>query len=226
MGRRWTWICQPRRSLRRMQYASTNALGFIGYQFGEAVLTTHGIYEPEQVSIEVHRTCPRLYCGDVSQDQWIDGRTEYVYRNSWSGLITVATSVNTWRGRFTGRCGVSTLDHLRSPEGQERLIRLLLRENSRAVLTTLGSRTDLEGRVLACQQLADVVGLCATAVSPPTYSYSGLLAAAHLCGPNAVVGYLCTGRDVTDEFATTMAAYIDEFQGYDLRPVLDDGDDD
>lgn len=212
-------------SLHRMQYASTNALGFIGYQFGEAVLSTHGIYEPEQVDIKGHGACPRLYCGDVSQDHWSNGQTEYVYRNPWSGLMTVATSVNTWRGRFNGRCGISTLDDLRSPEGQERLIRLLLRENSHVVLTMLGAQTGFKGRVLACRQLADLVGPSLVAVSPPTYTYSGLLAAAHLCGPNAVVSYLRTGLGAVDEFSTTLTAYIDEFKGYDLCPVLDDSDD-
>jgi hypothetical protein len=206
-------------SLTRMQYGCTNALGFVGYQFGEGVLTTHGVYAPELVPVgENGEACPRLYCGDVSTERWRGGRTELIYRNPWSGHVTVATHVNTWRGRFTGRYGISSLSDLKSPQGQERIVRVLLRSNSREILAGIGAAHPED----ACRLLVEVIpSLVIVHRDCPAFAYSGLLAAAHLCGPNAVVLLLKKGRDALDEFSTSMKAYIAKFQGFDMTKILE-----
>lgn len=212
-----------RSTLRRMQYASTNALGFIGYQFGEALLTTLGVYEPEQIVVPGEGRCPRLYCGDVPNECWRDGRTEHVYVNPWSGLTTVATDVNRWGGRFTGRCGVSSLDDLRTAAAQESILRVALRTNSGDIQQVLALAQSEEGRALACLRLpASCTDGRMLQGAPSTYFYSGLLAAAHLCGSNAVCELLRTGRDAADEFSTPMAAYVEEFAGYDMAALLNE----
>src|SRR5450755_1652514 len=47
--------------IRDMQYAATNALGFVGYQFGESALISTGYYRPEVVHQRDGRARKRAY---------------------------------------------------------------------------------------------------------------------------------------------------------------------
>jgi len=46
---------------------------------------------------------------------------------------------------------------------------------------------------------------------------SGMLAAAHLAGPNRVKRFLRKGKDFQDGFGTKMTSYLDQFSGYYLN---------
>ena len=53
-------------------------------------------------------------------------------------------------------------------------------------------------------------------IANQSYTLSGLLAAAHLCGTKGVFQFLSTGIGPQDEFGTSMLHYLDYFSGYAL----------
>lgn len=199
-----------------MQYAATNALGFIGgYQFGEALLAQYGFYEPERVAVGgIGASCPRFYCGDLDGTHWRGGCREQVHRNRWTGMMTVMTDVNLWRGRFTGLEGVDSLDALKTEEVQERLIRIVLRGYGRELLSGFGRGAT---PYHLCHALYEAYPDVRRPGLPPLSALSGLLAAAHLGGVNAVLALLNGRGSREDEFGTSMLSYINEFQGFDVR---------
>ncbi|MEM6752247.1 MAG: hypothetical protein AAF630_04585, partial [Cyanobacteria bacterium P01_C01_bin.38] len=47
---------------------------------------------------------------------------------------------------------------------------------------------------------------------------SGIIAAAHLKGPDKVVDLLVSGKVSQDPFGTSILAYLEEFGGYETTP--------
>jgi hypothetical protein len=197
--------------LREMQYRSINALGFVGYQIGESILVAHGYYQPvETVKFIADRPyqLPCFYAAALSDRYWMSGRTTAVIRLD-SGATVVSTDVNEWRGCFTGKAGLNSLSDLMQPYNQDRLIEELLIESHRelrAVRHDAKKPRDRSEHVLH----PDSRKLCNTR----SYTLSGLLAAAHLCGTQGVLQFLATGNTPQDEFGTSIQHYLEHFSGY------------
>jgi hypothetical protein len=185
--------------LRPMQYACTNALGFVGYQIGEQTLIDAGYYRPADVRRRAwFGFCRRYtshYVGAVPDDAWRNGRTEVLYRIPGSRRSIVATDVNRWDGTFTGKNGVGSLADLKDPVRQERVMRDLL-DSSFARM-----------RALFAQRRFDLDAV--------PYTWSGLLAAAHLRGAGAAVDFATNGTVSVDEFGTSIAGYVERFTGFE-----------
>jgi hypothetical protein len=177
-----------------MQYASTNALGFIGFQLGEQALIATGYYRARVVRRRGRwgfpRSCSSHYVGDVPDTAWRNGRREFLYSES-----ILATDVNRWEGVFTGKHGIHTLDDLKQPELQDHVMRDVLAHNDACM------------RALFAERRFDI------AASP--YTWPALLAAAHLRGPRATVDYVTRGIVSADEFGTPITDYLTRF----ARPV-------
>jgi len=194
-------------SLRQMQYAAINPLGFVGYQIGEAILAATGFYAPPRVERR-GEACDRYYVGSLPAGTWRDGRREAPVSLPGRGEI-VATDVNTWRGTFNGRYGIHSLDDLRSGPRQEYVIRDLMDFNRASIEAVLSQSGSSLARELSVPRSVPV-------------TMSGVLAAAHLCGAEAVVAYLHSGADAADEFGTRLSRYLAALGGYDT-PYFADG---
>jgi hypothetical protein len=185
--------------VRSMQFRAMNALGFIGYQFGEALLISTGHYRARRVRID-GRELDAYYSGSVAVSTWSGGRCEAVHRLPGTDTDIVATDVNRWDGSFTGKDGIASLADLKSVVGQERLIRRAM-AYAHAVM--------VDG--LSCSRLTLDEVLVRRGVT-----LSGTLAAAHLCGPFAVTAFLISGQDACDELGTSLSSYLGRFAGYEI----------
>jgi hypothetical protein len=187
----------------RMQYGCVNAFGFVGYQFGEAMLIDTGYYRAARVW---HEGAERdmYYVGSVETSAWRERRREVLHRLPGTTTDVVATDVNRWLGTFTGKDGVASLADLRQPAQQERVIRSELRHNYRCIAAALAKYQE---------PVSD-------ALHRSGATLSGVLAAAHLCGPFAVAAYLATGANTADEAGTPLTSYLARFAGYCLPSAL------
>lgn len=186
----------------RMQYRVVNALGFVGYQVGEAILITTGYYEPEHVPDNSDGvTLERYYAGAADTALWKNGHREARFQLGGTDKWIITTDVNCWQGTFTGKDGIRSFADLLQPEKQDLVMREILRTNYRCICDELETRDTSLQRVL--QTL-------------PTSTLSGTLAAAHLCGPYAVVEMFLSGNHAKDEFGTSMLQYLNDFAGYDI----------
>lgn len=191
-------------SVRTMQYASTNFLGFVGYQLGEAILVTTGHYTPESVAIDDKGglcAYERYYYGLLDTSCWRDGRREFEYTFNGSGRTILATDVNRWQGRFTGKSGVHALDDLKTPELQDRVLWEIIQAN----VAQIGA--DLRIDAIAQMPMPRVGNV--------TCTLSSVIAAAHLCGAEAVSNFLRSGLAIADENGTSLLRYVEEFAGYE-----------
>jgi hypothetical protein len=180
-----------------MQHASTNALGFIGYQFGEGILIDAGYYRPERVRIGERRwfveTVESYYIGAIGEDMWLDGRTETLYQFPGTRRFVLATDVNRWRGTFTGKNGVRTTADLKDPGKQRRVMRDVADLNYR--------------RIKAIFKRANYT-------LPAGETWSALIAAAHLSGCEAAARFALSGTNATDQFGTGIRTYFEDFAGF------------
>jgi hypothetical protein len=179
------------------QSAVINPWGFVGYQFGEALLIDLGYYRPAMEIVD-GAPLPCYYAGQLPESTWRHGNRSQVFDDEFSRQRRIGTDVNTWRGTFTGKDGVGSFDDLRTPGGQAAILRTSLRRSAAVIdkqLARTGDSlwTERDGRTAA-----------------------GLLAAAHLGGSWSVVEYLKSGAEHADEAGTSIAAYLKEFAGVPL----------
>lgn len=189
---------RDRIGIEAVQSAVINPWGFVGFQFGEALLIDLGYYEPETVATKANGAetrMPSYYAGPVAPETWRHGRTSFVP----PGENRVATDVNTWRGTFTGKDGVQSLADLRTLGSQVAILRSSLR-HSLAILSEF-----------AAPPVHDPWDGSWAGPSP-----AALLAASHLCGPYAVAAHLSTGAARSDEAGTSITAYLNEFADVEL----------
>lgn len=180
-----------------MQHASMNALGFIGYQFGESILIDAGYYRPERVRIGNRRgpikTVESYYIGAIGEDVWRGGRTEMLYQSPETRKLVLATDVNRWRGTFTGKNGVRTTADLKDPGKQQRVMRDVADLNYRRIKSIFKQ---------------------ANFALPAGKTWSALLAAAHLSGCRAAARFAIFATNVEDQFGTSIRSYFDDFAGF------------
>jgi hypothetical protein len=184
--------------IQAMQYASTNVLGFVGFQFGEAALIAGGYYRPEVVGCRSRlgrrREYDSYYIGLMKDATWQGGRSEMLYRLPGTHKTVLATDVNRWRGTFTGKRGISSLEDFKDPQRQKLVMHDHL-DTNHGILRRILLRNGYDFR--------------------PARTWSGLLAAAHLCGPSAAAAFALSGTIAADEFKTEIGAYFTAFGGFE-----------
>jgi hypothetical protein len=199
--------------VRSMQYRSKNGWGFVGYQLGEAILISNGYYQPEQVEVVLGDGTPATvgswYLGHIGAEMWADGRHVRLDADPHSGAAVLATDVNCWRGSFTGLDGVWSFEDLLIPERQDAVVRRTLRNGLRDVHKAMQRASVVSGG--APDRIFTFQGrrfLC---------SESGIAAALHLRGSDAVIELLLEDVVSSDELGTSILSYMDKFGGYSLR---------
>ena len=122
---------------------------------------------------------------------------------------------NYWKGTWTGKNGInSKAEFLNSPQTQEKAIReafgvywqdinYLMKKRGKSINSYLNQvKTFKEGGKSKNIKI----------------TLSGLIAAAHLKGPDKVVDLLVNGKVSQDPFGTSILSYLSEFGGYETTP--------
>lgn len=204
-------------SLRLMQYRSTNAWGYIGYQLGEEVLREAGYYEPAKLKVEFEGCaiiCPVIHIGGVPVSNWTGGRRERLLETG-DGSFTVATDVNRWEGVFTGRNDVASLEDLMLPAAQELIIREVIGNNLRSLTRGLGEAGVSLTDCFALHWLASPKAAASSLEVRCTLS--GIVACCHLCGSAATLDLLTSSAVPQDELGTSALDYMARFGGYAIE---------
>ncbi|MGW5690908.1 hypothetical protein ACWEWX_08085 [Streptomyces asiaticus] len=185
-----------------VQAAVINPWGFVGFQFGEALLIDLQYYRPVRVAVVLDGEevkVPSYYAPALPEGTWRGGTTSHVHRDEGIGGYRVGTDVNEWRGTFTGRDGIHSFADLRRFDNQLAVLRRALRHNA----ALLNRHFAKSGRDL----------WSSTEPSP-----ASLLGAAHLCGPYGVLAYLDNSSRPADEAGTSITAYLRAFSDIALAP--------
>lgn len=191
--------------LETMQYHSTNFIGFLGYQVGEAVLISAGYYAP---TIDAATGYDKYYVWVGNNSIFANGVTEAQYLQDGATTPLIATSINRWEGTFTGKNGVNSLDDLKDTAKQEVVIRDVMAFN-------VGVISDL----LEAANMTWTQALAKTWTMPDgtvvQSTMSGILASAHLRGAWGTAALLIHNQDSTDENGTSIKTYMKLFGGFD-----------
>ncbi len=195
---------------KQMQFNSTNAWGFVGYQLGEAVLIDSGYYSPNTAVVD--GTEYDSFYMFVPDSTWIGCQTEALAEIEGSGGNKVyVTDVNRWEGTFIGKNGVNSFEDLKKPEKQELVMRDAMRFNY-GIITKL-----LEDSSMTWEQALnkswpdkDDDGNPITVQA----TMSGVMAAAHLRGAWGVADLLTKDQITCDEIGTCITKYVHKFGGY------------
>jgi hypothetical protein len=186
-----------------MQYNSMNVLGFIGYQIGESILISTDYYKPKQVNRFIEDRefiVDSYYYGAVPNLAWANGCRETLYQLPGTTKIILATDINKWEGTFTGKDGLNSFSDLFRSEIQEKVIRELMNYNYRYLVNLLSQKGYALEKIL----------------NSSSFTLSGILAATHLVGSEAVANYLTLGTLSQDEFGTSLLKYLTDFSHYSI----------
>ncbi len=197
----------------KMQYSVTNFLGFIGYQFSEQDLWVLGYY--------THYDAEGLreYYSDLPDFTWANGVRDKIMQLPGVGTVHV-TDVNTWKGSFTGKHGIYTMEDFKDPEKQE----FIALDHFQYKYDNIVSGLSARGKSL--KDYLDTTlywSKCSPPISPPPggrpdavkVSMSGLLAGAHLRGAEGVIALLVDHQNHADEIGTTILQYVQDYGGYE-----------
>lgn len=122
---------------------------------------------------------------------------------------------NYWRGTWTGKNGINNkTEFLKSPHVQEQAIReafgvywqdinYLMNQRGKSIDSYLNQikTFNSQGKPIKIK-----------------ITLSGIVAAAHLKGPDKIVDLLLNGQVSQDSFGTSILAYLSEFGGYETTP--------
>ncbi len=204
----------------KMQYNSTNAWGFIGYQLGEAVLIDSGYYSPTTVDVD-GKNYESFYMF-VPDSTWQGCKTEALVEVEGSGgNMVYVTDTNRWEGTFTGKNGVKSMADLRTVDGQEMIMRDAMHFNYGIITKLLDDANMTWEQALAKSWPGtDKFGNVVTGydeqgnVIPVKPTMSGILAAAHLRGAWGTARLLTKDEITCDEINTCITKYVHKFGGY------------
>ncbi len=191
-----------------MQYSVTNYLGFIGYQFSEQDLHDLGYYN-------YHKDAQGLpeYYSDIPVSNWAGG-----VRNKVMGNVDI-TDVNRWKGTFTGKHGIYTMQDFKDPKKQDFIAKDHFKFKHDNIVKFLAERgkklEDYLGTKLYWSTLKPVFILPVGRSDAVTVTMSGLLAGAHLRGAKGVVELLVDHKNPEDENHTAILQYVQDYGNYD-----------
>ncbi|MEM1394174.1 MAG: hypothetical protein AAGG00_12940 [Cyanobacteria bacterium P01_H01_bin.150] len=122
---------------------------------------------------------------------------------------------NYWRGRWTGKNGInSKAEFLNSPEVQEQTIREAFGVYWQDINYLMNNRGQSIESYLSQVKTFNESGKRRTI----KITLSGIIAAAHLKGPDKVVDLLVSGKVSQDPFGTSILEYLEKFGGYETTP--------
>jgi len=122
---------------------------------------------------------------------------------------------NYWKGRWTGKNGInSKAEFLNSPEVQEKAIREAFGVYWQDINNLMNKRGKSIESYLSQVKTFNDNGKSRTI----KITLSGIIAAAHLKGPDKVVDLLVSGKVSQDPFGTSILSYLEEFGGYRITP--------
>lgn len=122
---------------------------------------------------------------------------------------------NYWRGTWTGKNGINNkADFLKSPQAQEKAIREAFGVYWQDINYLMNQRGKSIDSYLTQIKTFKQQGKSRTI----KITLSGIIAAAHLKGPDKVVDLLVNGKEFQDPFGTSILAYLEEFGGYETTP--------
>lgn len=222
---------ERKRMIRKMQYSSLNAWGFVGYQNGEATLITSGYYIPETEGglSKYYSARPASEWAangtGLQSDATCTGVKETITFMWPGGTVQLITpQVNEWKGTFSGKDDIYQFDDMRIPAKQEQIIRALMRSNYIKFRELMQERGKDWSDILGTSYSYNHIENGTPVVKTTTITMSGIIAATHLRGALGVILAIFEGTDSGDETGTTAGFYMDMFQGHDTvfdTPVND-----
>ena len=202
---------------RRMQSATVNYLGFVGFQFSESDLWVLGYYEHYD-----DQGLPTYYV-DLGSSAWANGVRDYIMFDTSQNLWVHATDHNTWEGNWLGKHGINSYQDFIDPDKHRfviddhfeykynNLVRFLARTPGAKSLSYYTTNfylywSKLHPKAKPPKGYPDRVPI----------TLSGLLAGAHLRGAQGVVNLLVDGTNAADENGTYILEYVQKFAGYKM----------
>lgn len=169
-----------------------------------------------------------LASGDSRQYKFVNPQLYFLGKYQFAEILLIrlgyykATSYfgngankNYWKGRWTGKNGInSKTEFLNSPEVQEQAIREAFGVYWQDINNLMNKRGKSIESYLSQVKTFDESGKSRTI----KITLSGIIAAAHLKGPDKVVDLLVSGRVSQDPFGTSILEYLSEFGGYQVTP--------
>lgn len=197
---------------RRMQYATMNYLGFIGYQFSEQDLWDLGYYTHYD---ENHLP---MYYSDIPIANWANGIRDKIMTLPNAGLVHV-TDVNTWQGTFSGKNDIFSFADLLEPAKQDCIAKDHFSDKYRGIVSGLAeygkTPADYLGKILRWSECHPVLTPPQNVPDAVEITLSGLLGGAHLRGAEGITALLTKGENRADENGTSILLYVYNFGGYE-----------
>lgn len=185
--------------LKQSCFSSINPWGFIGVQFGESALKSIKVYEPQHVEHN-GREYPIYYDNVMDNSVWSFGREEALYDDGKSPFI--CTSINRWKGSFTGKFDINSIVDLHDPYKQRLVAHAIWMKGLESLASLLRIDSDIELIVEHVNKGHNLPFYC---------SLSALLSAIHLIGPQRLYKGLSSIDCETDEIGTSALSYMNEF---------------
>ncbi|AKG24730.1 hypothetical protein IJ00_18605 [Calothrix sp. 336/3] len=187
--------------------------------------TTKGNFLDMLAALGVRET--GIPVGDSKQYQFVNPELGFLGKYQFAEVLLIrlgyykakvyfgnGANKNYWRGTWTGKAGITSKSKLlNSPQVQEKAIReafsvyyqdinYLLQKRKKALNNYLGKQINFRD-----QGKSKSVKI----------TLSGVLAAAHLKGPDKLVDFLVSGRVTKDPFGTSITSYLEEFGGFNIQ---------
>lgn len=169
-----------------------------------------------------------LSSGDIRQYKFVNPQLYFLGKYQFAEILLIrlgyykaqvyfgnGADKNYWQGKWTGKNGInSKAEFLNSPEAQETAIREAFGVYWQDINYLLNQKGKSIESYLSQIKTFNQQG------KPRTIkiTLSGIIAAAHLKGPDKVVDLLVNGKVSQDPFGTSIVAYLDEFSGYQTTP--------
>jgi hypothetical protein len=203
--------------LKTMQYHSINCLGFVGYQFGEALLYDLGFYRPA-TKINHQGVLDVFYVGGLNDALWRAGTNQVLYYNPSLQKKMWVSPVNYWNGQFKGLAGLNSFADFQQAAIQDKIIVEAFLFNLRRLKQLFGLASGLDVLPILARSPRGSM-LAQLFCKHGEGILSGILAAMHLAGPYGFYR-LCTQNIIHhDEFSTPIFAYLEQFSGYDVEAL-------
>ena len=197
LGIEQAFLGSDQHSFQALAYQAINPWGFVGYQFGEELMMTLGYYKPKRVAVAGESTArPQHYSYLANEQLWSKGTTRRLHQGPYGPLRV--THVNEWQGVFMGKEGVTDFSTLTTPSAQNAILKSSQQFHLAVLLEHFGL-SKLQSMIQAT----------------PLLSWSGVLAAAHLCGTEGIKRYLEHKHATVDELGTSLDFYLSKFHSLD-----------
>ncbi|GAA0817278.1 hypothetical protein GCM10009111_18320 [Colwellia asteriadis] len=215
-------LADRKRMIRKMQYSSLNAWGFVGYQNGEATLITSGYYIPQTEGglskyYSARPASEWAATGTGRQSEATCTGVKETIQFRWEGgtVDLLTPQVNEWLGTFSGKSDIYQFDDMRIPAKQEQIIRALMRSNYIKFRELMQERGKDWSDILGTSYDYIHIENGQQVTKTTTITMSGIIAATHLRGALGVINAIFEGTDAGDETGTTAGFYMDMFKGHD-----------